>query len=186
MMRFHILSVLTMAVAICAASTSVFAAETTHDGRVVSITATKLVMANQADEEHTMTLADGVTLTLDGKVCKVTDLKAGTKIRVTTQSGEPTVASKIEAIRKNATYANTHDGKLVSMTATSFVMTGKDGKEHSHTLATDAKVTCDGKPCKIGDLESGMKIRVTTSQTEKNSAINIEALDKDSEFVSTK
>jgi hypothetical protein len=125
-------------------------------------------------------------LTLDGKVCKVTDLKAGTKIRVTTQSGEATVASKIEAIRKNATYANTHDGKLVSMSATSFVMTGKDGKEHSHTLATDAKVTCDGKPCKIGDLEAGMKIRVTTSQTDKNSAINIEALDKDTEFVSAK
>lgn len=185
-MRFHVLTLLTMAVAICAANTSVFAAETTHDGKVVSITATELVMANQADEEHTMTLAEEVALTLDGKVCKVTDLKAGTKIRVTTQSGEATVATKIEAIRKNATYANTHDGKLVSMSATSFVMTGKNGKEHSHSLATDAKVTCDGKPCNMADLKAGMKIRVTTSQTDKNSVINIEALDKDTEFVSAK
>lgn len=185
-MKVFILSLATMAVAMCVASASAFAADTTHDGKVVSITDTELVMTNQAEEEYTLTLSEKTSVTLDGTACKAKDLKAGTKIRVTTQSGEETVATKIEAIRKNATFANTHDGKLVSMSATSFVMTGKDGKEHSHTLATDAKVTCDGKPCKMGDLKAGMKIRVTTSQTDKNSAINIEALDKDAEFVSVK
>lgn len=184
-MRFLILSLSTMAVAVCVASESTFAADATHNGVVVTISNTELVMENQAEKEYTLTLTENTSVTLDGTACEAKDLKAGTKIRVTTQSGKDTVATTVQAIRKNATFANTHDGKLVSMTARNFVMSGEDGKEHSHSLASNAKVTCDGKPCKLSDLEAGMKIRVTTSQSDKESAINIEALDKDTEFVST-
>jgi hypothetical protein len=175
-----------MAAAICVNATA-FAAEkaeqATHDGKVVRITDSALIMSSKDGEEHAMTLADDTKLTLDGKACEAKDLKAGMKIRVSTQAGDATVASKIEAIKKNATFSNTHDGKFVSMSGATFIMTGQDGKEHTHNLAADAKVTCDGKPCKISDLSAGMKIRVTTRQSDKNAATEIEALDKNAEFV---
>jgi len=56
----------------------------------------------------------------------------------------------------------THDGKFVSASGDQFVMTHKKGKEHAHTLAADAKITCDGKVCEAADLKSDMRIRVTT------------------------
>lgn len=77
---------------------------------------------------------------------------------------------------------STHDGKVVSITGEKLVMTSKDGKEHAHTLAKDAKVTCDGKVCKIEDLKPGMKIRVTTQKDDKKVATRIEALDKRENF----
>lgn len=77
---------------------------------------------------------------------------------------------------------STHDGKVVSIDGDKMVMTGKDGKEHAHTLAADLKVTCDGKECKLKDLKPGMKIRVTTKKDDKKAATRIEALDKNDEF----
>lgn len=159
--------------------------EATHDGKVVSITSGKLVMTKKGGtdgKEHIHTLAANAKVTLDGKACKATDLKTGMKIRVTTKTSDATVATHIDAIDKNATFAHTHDGKLVSMTKDTFVMSVKDGKEHSHTLAADVKVTCDGDVCKLSDLKAGMKIRVTTKKTDKDAAIEIEAIDKDAGF----
>ena len=161
------------------------AEEATHDGKLVSITSSKLVMTNQGSKdgkEHTHMLATEIKVTLDGKACKTEDLKAGLKIRVTTKTGDTKVATKIEAIDKNETFANTHDGKVVSITSSKLMMTKNDGKEHSHSVSTDTKVTCDGKVCKTSDLKAGMKIRVTTKKTDEGVAIRIEALDKDDEF----
>ena len=41
----------------------------------------------------------------------------------------------------------TFDGKVVSMTGNKLVVANKEGKECSHTLATDAKLTRDGTKC---------------------------------------
>jgi hypothetical protein len=76
----------------------------------------------------------------------------------------------------------THDGKVVSVAGGKLVMTGKDDKEHSHTLAADAKVTCDAKACKLDDLKIGMKVRVTTKGDDRLIATRVEALDKNEEF----
>ncbi len=48
--------------------------------------------------EHSHALTADVKLTLDGKTCTATDLKPGTKIRVTLQSDEPHAAIRVEAI----------------------------------------------------------------------------------------
>ena len=45
-------------------------------------------------------------------------------------------------------------------------MTDKDGKEHSHVVAKDAKITKDGKEHKLADLEKGAKIKVTVVKKE--------------------
>jgi hypothetical protein len=88
---------------------------------------------------------------------------------------------------KAAERANTHEGTVVSVTAGKLVMksTPKDGeeaKEHSHTLANNAKVMCDGKECQLEDLKPGQKIRVTTKKGDKKTAVKVEALDKNEKF----
>jgi hypothetical protein len=78
--------------------------------------------------------------------------------------------------------AKTHDGKVVSATSEKLVMTGLDGKEHSHSLASDAKLTLDGKPCQAEDLKTGMRIRVTLNEDVKQLVSKIEGLDKQADF----
>jgi hypothetical protein len=127
-------------------------------------------------------LSKDAKVTCDAKACKIGDLKAGTKIRVTTKTDDKKIATRVEAIDKNETFANTHDGKVVSLAGNKLMMSDKDGKEHSHMIAANATITCDGKDCKMGDLKAGMKIRVTARTNDKNVLTVIEALDKDAEF----
>jgi hypothetical protein len=77
-------------------------ASRSHDGKVVSITGDKLVMTNMGGkEEHTCTLTADVKVTCDGKICKAEDLKPGMRIRVTSENGDPHLATRVEAIDKN-------------------------------------------------------------------------------------
>jgi hypothetical protein len=73
-----------------------------------------------------------------------------------------------------------HEGTIVSVTKTKIVMKGKglDAKEHSHTLAPNAKVSCDGKACVLSDLKPGQRVRVFTPRDNPEMATRIEALDK--------
>ena len=75
-----------------------------------------------------------------------------------------------------------HDGIFVSIVDHKLTMTNPKGKEHTHMLAADATMTCDGMACKIDQLKAGMKIRVTTEKDEAGKATHVEALDKDAEF----
>ena len=83
---------------------------------------------------------------------------------------------------KTEACANTHDGKVVSISGCTLVMSCHEGKEHSHTVAADAKVCCDGTACRTEDLKVGNKIRVTTKADDKHMAIKIESLDKHDQF----
>src|SRR5699024_3098708 len=61
--------------------------------------------------------------------------------------------------------AGTHDGTVVKVEEGKLTMTGKDGKdEHTHAVGRDAKITCDGKECKLEDLMKGYTVRVTTEK----------------------
>ncbi len=82
---------------------------------------------------------------------------------------------------------NTHEGTVVSVTADTLVMkskatNGEQAKEHSHKLADNAKVMCDGKTCKLQDLKPGQKIRVTTKKGDRKIVVKVEALDKNQQF----
>lgn len=74
------------------------------------------------------------------------------------------------------------DGTMVSFKGGELRMKDKEGKEHGHTLATDVRVSCDAKPCKIEDLKVGMRIRVTTASETSDEATRIEAIDKNEAF----
>jgi hypothetical protein len=55
-----------------------------------------------------------------------------------------------------------HEGMVVSAGAGKLTMKDKSGKEHSHVVGNDAKITVHGKPGRLEDLKLGMPIRVTT------------------------
>jgi len=84
----------------------------------------------------------------------------------------------VNAGDKDKSEKNTHEGKVVSVKEGKLTMEAK-GKEHSHDVAKNAKVTCDGKECKLTDLKSGVRIRVTVD--DENRATRIEAFVKTSD-----
>ncbi len=187
----QLFSIAVLTSAILAANTTFAAKETvaiTHDGKLVSMTEKQFVMSVKqgklAAKEMTHTLANDAKVMLDGKPSKLADLKAGMKIRVSTLKDDVKSATMIEAIDKNKLFANTHDGKVVSITSDKLVMTDTSGKEHSHTVSAETTMCCDGVECQISDLKAGMQIRVTTHKGETGAAVRIEALDKDLEFAS--
>ena len=103
--------------------------------------------------------------------------------KMTTVNEEKKTASHDTGMHKQDSCASIpFEGKVVSMTGNRLVMTSKEGKECSHTLAKDAKVTCDGAVCKAETLKPGTKIRVTTLKDDKNVACCVESLDKQTAF----
>ena len=71
--------------------------------------------------------------------------------------------------------AKTHEGKVVSVAGDKLTTTCSEGKEHCHTVAKDAKVTCDGKASKASDLKAGADVRVTTHKDDKTVATAVES-----------
>ena len=71
-----------------------------HQGKVVETSAGKLVMTDmEGKKPHPMEVPSSATITRDGKESKLTDLKAGDTITVTTDTkdGKSTV-TKVEAM----------------------------------------------------------------------------------------
>ncbi len=61
----------------------------THKGKVVRVTANNLTMADKdGKNEHSHAVAGNTNITLDGKECKLEDLKPGMGVRVTTKEGD--------------------------------------------------------------------------------------------------
>ncbi|MBI3839366.1 MAG: hypothetical protein HY288_15715 [Planctomycetia bacterium] len=64
-----------------------------------------------------------------------------------------------------------HTGTFVSVSSGKLVMTGQNGKEHTHAMAKDAKITIDGKAGALAGLKKGMFISVTTDKTGNVTAV---------------
>ncbi len=75
--------------------------------------------------------------------------------------------------------ADTHEGTVVKAADGKLTMTDKDSKEHSHAITEEAKISCDGKKCKLEDLKEGTKVKVTTRKDgEKTVVTRIEGTAK--------
>jgi hypothetical protein len=60
--------------------------------------------------------------------------------------------------------ATTHQGKVVEVGAGTLAMTDTVGaNQHTHNVASDAIITCDGQPCGLNDLKTGDPVTVTTA-----------------------
>jgi hypothetical protein len=67
------------------------------------------------------------------------------------------------------TVVKAEDGKLT-------IIGKKDKKEHSCMVAKDAKITCEGKECKLEDLKKDFVVKVTVEGKGKEAkATKIEA-----------
>jgi len=61
-----------------------------------------------------------------------------------------------------------HEGTVVSVSEGKLTMTATGSSEqHSHDVATDAKITLDGKEAKLTDLKKGDTIKVTMGADKK-------------------
>jgi hypothetical protein len=69
----------------------------------------------------------------------------------------------------------THEGKVVKVAGDKLTTTCNQGHEHCHTMAKDAKVSCDGKTCKASDLKAGTDVRVTLHKDDKTVATAVDS-----------
>jgi biopolymer transport protein ExbD len=73
----------------------------------------------------------------------------------------------------------TVEGTVVKAGDGKLTIADKDKKEHSCSVAKDAKITCDGKVCKLEDLKKDVKVKVTTEgKGDKAMATKIEGSTK--------
>jgi hypothetical protein len=68
-------------------------------------------------------------------------------------------------------------GTVVSASNNSLVMKDTSGKEHSYSVDAVTKVTVNGKPGRLEDLQETMPIQVTTD--EKGKVLAVSTMDKD-------
>ncbi len=71
----------------------------------------------------------------------------------------------------------THEGTVVKAEEGKLTMTAKDNKtKHTHNIGPEAKITCDGKDCKLTDLKAGYEVKVTIEKKgTENVVTKIEA-----------
>ena len=81
------------------------------------------------------------------------------------------------AMNALALAADSHQGKVVSAGDGKLTMTDTAGKnQHSHEVAADAAISCEGKTCGLTDLKAGDSITVTLDKKgDKTVATKIEA-----------
>ena len=73
--------------------------------------------------------------------------------------------------------ADMHEGKVVGVGGGKLTMTDMAGQnQHTHEVATDAAITCEGKKCGLTDVQVGDMVTVTIDTHDgKTMATKIEA-----------
>lgn len=84
--------------------------------------------------------------------------------------GVAAAADKAAPVEKDN---NTHNVTIVKVEGNNLTVTGKDGKEHTHAVAKDATITCDGKECKLDDLKKDDKAVVTLAKEKGADTLEI-------------
>jgi hypothetical protein len=65
-----------------------------------------------------------------------------------------------------------HEGKVVKAEPGKLTMIDKEGKnQFVHAIPADAKITFDGKACKIEDLKPGTAVKVTTEKKDNKDVV---------------
>ncbi|MBI1902521.1 MAG: hypothetical protein HYS13_15580 [Planctomycetia bacterium] len=84
-------------------------------------------------------------------------------------------------VAQPAMAAATHEGKVVTAANGKLTMTDKEGKNQAtHTVSPTARISCDGKACKLEDLKAGFTVKVTVDKAidGKEQAVQIAATSK--------
>ena len=83
-------------------------------------------------------------------------------------------------VAQPAMAAATHEGKVVTAANGKLTMTDKEGNKATHDVSPTARITCDGKACKLEDLKAGFAVKVTLDKAidGKEQAVQIAATSK--------
>jgi hypothetical protein len=77
-----------------------------HRGTVITVSADKIVTQGSSGQkkEHTYEVAPTVAVTCEAKPCKLSDIKAGERVTITTEKQQDgkAIATKIEAQKANS------------------------------------------------------------------------------------
>jgi uncharacterized Zn finger protein len=73
-----------------------------HEGKIVSVSENKITSTCVEGDEHHHTLAKGAKVTIDGKESKLTNLKVGMPVRVTTCADDDSKTSCVSAGKKTS------------------------------------------------------------------------------------
>jgi hypothetical protein len=82
------------------------------------------------------------------------------------------VALAVCLVPANAADEASVEGKVAKVAADKLTLTDKNGKDLTYSVPATAKVTCDGKECKLMDLKAGFPVKVIA---EKNVITKVEA-----------
>jgi hypothetical protein len=71
-------------------------------------------------------------------------------------------------------------GTIAKVGDNTITVTDKDGKDHALTVGKDAKISCDGKDCKLADLDPKKvtSVTITLNADNKTQADKIDAKTK--------
>lgn len=168
----------------------------THAGKVVEAADGKLIMTdNDGKNRHTHTVPTTATITCDGKACKLEDLKAGFGVTVTIDKnadGKELVTKVVATSKKAGTKASVSfedkeksapafEGKVVEAGDGRITVTDNNGgNRQTWEVPATARITFDGKACKLEDLKEGYAIKVTTEKNVDGKTLitRIEAMNK--------
>jgi Cu/Ag efflux protein CusF len=147
------------------------AAEKPLEGTITSAADGKLSVRADGDQYH-FVIADDAKITLDGKDCKLADLKSGHKVKVTWEKkGDQQLATKIEAKSLTLQLAlrgdeATYEGTVVSA-ANSSLAVKVDNLQHNFVVDSSSRIMLDGKEATLSDLKAGHRVKVVSIQEEK-------------------
>jgi hypothetical protein len=74
------------------------------------------------------------------------------------------------------------DGHFVSLSGGRLVRMDSSGQQHTHLLAADTRVTCDGRVCRPNELEAGQRIRITNDSRDPKIVARVEVLNTHDRF----
>ena len=80
----------------------------------------------------------------------------------------PTTHGKHEAA------AHTHRGRIVTTTGDRIVTKSDVDGECEYVIANDVQVSCDGRPCRLDELELGAIVEITVRKDDESLAIGID------------
>ncbi len=107
------------------------------------------------DVEKTFKLAEDVRyFDSTGKAAVMDLFTSGNEVLLIEEEGQ------LKELHQQANVGS-HDGTVVKAGEGHLTMEAQDKKDYTHMVAKDAKITCDGKDCKLDDLKKGTKVAVT-------------------------
>ena len=122
-------------------------------GEVVYVSGNEVVVRTQDGEIRTVTVPEGATATVDGKVITLKDLRPGMKLqRTITTTTTPELVTTIRTIQGTVWHVNAP--KTV-------ILTLPDGQNKKYNVPKDQKFMIEGKELTVFELKKGMKLTAT-------------------------